>query len=517
MRAAPAPLSTLRVADALTALALATDAGKGLPLEKSLRTAVIATRLGTVAGLRGAELSHVYYVALLRSLGCTAYAPETAALLGGDDVAFHGLWDHLDPGHPAEFLRDVVTGMGAWAGPAVRARSVARFLTVGRRAGIEAGRSACEVSMALARRLGLAADVTSGLGDVYERWDGRGIPDGRAGEQLSLAARVSHVADQAEMADRAGGPEAARAIALRRAGGHFDPELARAFAGNADEVLAGLGDADMLVAALEAEPEPRASFAHGDLDRVARALADFADLKSPWMHGHSPAVAELAAAASGEDDREAVRRAGLLHDLGRVSVPNGIWDRAGTLSAPEWERVRLHPHYTDRILARTPAFASLASLAACAHERLDGSGYHRGLPDAALTPAMRALAAADAYRAMTAERPQRPARSRDEAALALRNEIAAGRLCREAVEAVLEAAGHAPAPPPPRPADLTEREVEVLVLVAGGFTNKQIAARLVVSPRTVQHHVAHVYAKIDRRRRAGAAMFAMEHGLVGPE
>jgi DNA-binding NarL/FixJ family response regulator len=118
---------------------------------------------------------------------------------------------------------------------------------------------------------------------------------------------------------------------------------------------------------------------------------------------------------------------------------------------------------------------------------------------------------------MTAERPHRPARSREDAAKALRGEAAAGRLCRDAVEAVLEAAGHAGASRPSRPGDLTEREVEVLLLLARGLTNKQIAARLVVSPRTIQHHVAHIYLKIDRRTRAGAAMFAMEHGLVGPE
>jgi HD-GYP domain-containing protein (c-di-GMP phosphodiesterase class II) len=507
----------IRLADALTAVSLATDAGKGAPLEKSLRTAVIATRLATIAGIDGPTLSHVYFVALLRSLGCTAYAPETAALLGGDDLAFHALWDRLDPGHPAEFLHEAVTGIGAWAGPAVRVRSVARFLSVGRSNALEAGRSACEVSTALAGRLGLAPEVTAGLNDVYERWDGRGIPDGRAGDQLSLAARVTHVADQAEIADRARGPAAARALALRRAGGHFDPELAGVFARNAEEVLAGLAEQDMLVAALEAEPAPHASFPRAHLERVARAFADFADLKSPWMHGHSPAVAELAAAAGGDEDRAALRLAGLLHDLGRVSVPNGVWDRTGELTSPDWERVRLHPHYTERILARTTAFSELAPLAASAHERLDGSGYHRGLPDAALTRRMRMLAAADAYCAMNAERPYRPARTRHAAAAQLRAEVAAGRMCREAVEAVLEAAGHAPAPPRPRPADLTEREVEVLVLLARGLTNKQIAERLVVSPRTIQHHVAHVYAKIDRRTRAGAAMFAMEHRLAGPE
>jgi HD-GYP domain-containing protein (c-di-GMP phosphodiesterase class II) len=233
------------------------------------------------------------------------------------------------------------------------------------------------------------------------------------------------------------------------------------------------------------------------------------------MHGHSPAVAELAASASAEEERATLRLAGLLHDLGRVSVPNGIWDRPDALTTAQWERVRLHPHYTERILARTAAFSDLAPLAACCHERLDGGGYHRGLPDAALTAQMRTLAAADAYRAMTAERAHRPARSRDDAAAQLRADAAAGRLCRDAVEAVLEAAGHPPAPPPPRPADLTER------------------GRGTRSPRPRPHQQADRPAARglaangpaprrarvleDRPARAGrAAMFAMEHRLVGP-
>jgi HD-GYP domain-containing protein (c-di-GMP phosphodiesterase class II) len=506
----------VRLADALAALSLATDAGNGFPLEKSLRTVVVATRLAAAAGIEERLHADVYYVTLLRAIGCTAFAHETAALLGGDDIAFHHLFEQLDPAHPAEFMRDVVGGMGAWAGPAVRARSLARFLTVGRRVGPVAGQSACEVSVSVAGRLGLPAGVAAGLAHVHERWDGRGLPDGVAGTELSIAARVAHVADRVEVAHRAGGVPAARAVALRRAGGHFDPDLADAFARHADEVLAGVGEGDMLLAALEAEPTPNARIAPAELERVARALADFADLKSPWMLGHSPAVADLAGVAVAEDDRDAVRLAGLLHDLGRVAVPNGIWDKPGALTTAEWERLRLHPHYTERTLARTSAFAPVAALAAACHERLDGRGYHRGLPAATLTTPMRALAAADAYRAMTSERPHRPALSRDDAASRLRDEVAAGRLCRDAVAAVLEAAGHASAPRAPRPADLTEREVEVLLLLARGLTNKQIAARLVVSPRTVQHHVAHIYRKIDRRTRAGAAMFAMEHGLVAP-
>jgi HD-GYP domain-containing protein (c-di-GMP phosphodiesterase class II) len=507
--------ATVRLAEVLAALSLATDAGNGFPLEKSLRNAVIAVRLGERAGLDPRPLSDVFYVALLRSIGCTAYAHETAALLGGDDVAFHAVYETLDPGRPAAMLRDVVTGMGAWAPPAIRARSVARFLAVGARKGREAMASACEVSVSLARRLGLSPGVAEGLDQVYERWDGRGGPLGLRGEAVCLAARITHVADIAGIALLDGGPAAARDAVAARRGGHFDPRVADAFADCADDVLAGLDADDMLEAALAAEPAPRAAFPRADLERFTAAFGDFADLKSPWTLGHSTRVADLASAAAPDGHRDALVLAGHLHDLGRAAVPNGIWDKPKRLGAAEWERVRLHPYYTERILARTGAFAALAPLAGAHHERLDGSGYHRGLQAAALTRPMRVLAAADAYAAMTADRPYRPALAPAEAARALHDEAAAGHLCADAVAAVLGAAGHAPDRRRAHPGDLTDREVEVLRLLARGLTNKQIAARLVVSPRTVQHHVAHIYPKIGRRTRAGAAMFAMEHGIAG--
>jgi HD-GYP domain-containing protein (c-di-GMP phosphodiesterase class II) len=506
--------ATVRLAEVLAALSLATDAGNGFPLEKSLRNAVIAVRLGERIGLAPRELSDAYYVTLLRSIGCTAYSSETAALLGGDDVAFHALYEQLDPGRPAAFVRDVVTGMGAWASPAIRARTVARFLTVGPRKGRIATASACEVGVSLARRLGLSPGVVTGLDQVYERWDGRGLPTGLAGEAIALPARVAHLADIAGIAHLLGGEEAAAAEVSRRRGGHFDPDLADAFVPAADELLEGLEAEDAVELALAAEPPPRAAFPRAELERFTAAFGDFADLKSPWTVGHSGRVAALAGAAAADGHREELVLAAHLHDLGRTAVPNGIWDKPQRLGAAEWERVRLHPYYTERILAQTGAFAALAPLAGAHHERLDGTGYHRGLSRGALSRPMRVLAAADGYVAMTAERPYRPALAPPAAARELRADAAAGRLCGDAVEAVLAVAGHAPARRA-YPCDLTEREVEVLRLLARGLTNKEIAARLVVSPRTVQHHVAHIYPKIGRRTRAGAAMFAMEHGLAG--
>lgn len=504
---------TVRLAEVLAAVSLASDVGHDQPLEKSLRNAVIAARLAEELGLAREERSAAYYVALLRSMGCTANSHETALLFGGDDVAFLGLVQELAGGGALEWARGAAHQVAVSAPELAAARTEEWFLTVGRVEGRHAGASACEVSTVLARRLGLGAGVQAGLDQVYERWDGGG-PGRVGGEALCMPARVSHVVDVVEIAARTGGVPAARELIRRRTGTHFDPAIAAVFDACAGELLAGLDDADMLDAALDAEPTPQPRCPRSELEGLARAIADFADLKSPWTLGHSPAVAELAAAAAHDDDRESLLLAGLLHDLGRVAVPNGIWDRPRTLVAAQWERVRLHTYYTERILARTPVFEGLATLAGSHHEYLDGSGYHRGVGADALSDPMRVLAVADAYVAMTNARPHRPALSGDEAASQLRGAADAGRLCARGVAAVLAAAGHERAPAPALPCGLTEREVEVLGLLARGMTNKQIAGELYLSSRTVQHHVAHVYDKIGRRTRAGAAMFAMEHRLV---
>jgi HD-GYP domain-containing protein (c-di-GMP phosphodiesterase class II) len=514
VRAPPAP--TIRIAEVLTALSLASDVGHDQPLEKSLRTTVIATRLGAQLGLAREELSAVYYVALLRSIGCTANSHETAILVGGDDRAFLGLVQELAGGDARRWAHGAAQLVASSAPELAAVRPQAWFLLEGRAEGRRARDAACEVSTAIARRLGLPEMVQAGLDQVYERWDGRG-PGGIGGEALCVAARIAHLADVAEIALRAGGVPAACAIARGRAGSHLDPALAELFASCCDDLLAGLDDGDMLAAALDAEPAPRPRCERAELEGLARAIADFADLKSPWTLGHSPAVAELAARAVGPEDREAITLAALLHDIGRVAVPNGIWDKPGALGSAQWERVRLHPYYTERILARTPAFAAIASLAGAQRECLDGSGYHRSVGEDALTQPMRVLGVADAYVAMRSDRAHRPALTRGDAERQLRRGAAAGRLCERAIAAVLEAAGHGSVHAPAPACGLTEREVQVLRLLARGLTNKQIAAELIVSARTVQHHVAHIYDKIDRRTRAGAAMFAMEHRLIGPQ
>jgi HD-GYP domain-containing protein (c-di-GMP phosphodiesterase class II) len=240
------------------------------------------------------------------------------------------------------------------------------------------------------------------------------------------------------------------------------------------------------------------------------------DLKSPYTLGHSRGVADLAAAASAElgANTRTVRRAGLVHDLGRMGVANTIWDKRAPLTAGEVERVRLHPYYTDRILASVPALAPLAPVASQHHERLDGSGYPRGSTAELLTPEGRLLAVADCYQAWSEPRPYRDPLDASAVAARLRDEVRAGRLDGAAADAVLRAAGHRVRRSREWPAALTAREVEVLRHLARGMSQQQIAERLVISRKTAGNHVEHIYAKIGVSNRAMAGLCATRHGLL---
>jgi HD-GYP domain-containing protein (c-di-GMP phosphodiesterase class II) len=198
-------------------------------------------------------------------------------------------------------------------------------------------------------------------------------------------------------------------------------------------------------------------------------------------------------------------------------VPNNIWDKRGPLSRDERDRVETHAVVTDQLLRRVPFTATLAGTASAAHERLDGSGYHRRVTGAHLDESQRVLAVADSYQAMTSDRPHRVGLSPAAAATELRAEGAAGRLDGEAVERVLAAAGHRRLARFPLPAGLTTREAEVLRLLARGMTTREVAGRLVISAKTADHHVQHIYAKIGVSTRGAAALFATERGLLATE
>jgi putative nucleotidyltransferase with HDIG domain len=325
-----------------------------------------------------------------------------------------------------------------------------------------------------------------------------------------------HLADVVEVFHHIGGARAAVDVALARSGGQLDPALVELFATEAETIFGELDQVTTWDAVMGKAPTVGRELSDDDLDRVLAAIADFVDLKSPYTLGHSRGVAELAAGAAAElgMDTRTVRRAGLVHDLGRMGIPNTIWDKRGPLTAGEVERLRLHPYYTDRILVSVPALASLASVAAQHHERLDGSGYPRGSSAESLTPEGRLLAVADCYQAWSEPRPYREALDTGKIAARLREEVKAGRLDGAAVDAALRAAGHQVRRNREWPAGLTAREVEVLRLLARGLSQKEIAERLVISRKTASNHVEHIYAKIGVSNRAMASLFATRRGLL---
>jgi HD-GYP domain-containing protein (c-di-GMP phosphodiesterase class II)/DNA-binding CsgD family transcriptional regulator len=388
----------------------------------------------------------------------------------------------------------------------------ARLIAATMSAGNEGLAAHCEVGAMLAGRLGLDPPVITALQHAYERWDGKGSPVGLVGEEIPLETRVAIVARDADLFARRG--EDVASLLRRRRGKAYDPDVVDAL-GRVRLVAREAEWEDVLAS----EPEPVAHVT--DLDQALRAVADYADLKSPWTRGHSPAVAEVAARAgrlAGLDEQTVrhLEHSSLVHDLGRVGVDNGVWDKAGPLAVPDWEKVRLHPYLTERVLSRCAPLAGLARTASRHHERVDGSGYHRGSGGDDLSLAARILAAADMMQALTSERPYRPAWDRDRALEMLEQEAAAEHLAAEAVAAVVEAAGGtATVPAAANPGGLTDREVEVLTLVARGKTNRAIGEELFISPKTVGRHVENIYAKIGVSTRAGAALYAMEHRLLG--
>ena len=509
----------LRLADVLGGLSVVSDMGYGLPPETAMRACLVGTGLARNMDLSEEEVGHVFHVSLLLHVGCIAFSHETAVLFG-DDLAVNRAAIHTNFTDVRQVFTVLIPGMTREMQAGSRLRSAATMTAKGRSFGMAHDLASCEVARAVAQRLRLADAVSAGLYDVHEWWNGRGAK-GLQGEEIARPARMARVATEAAVLAGLGGSEVVVGGLRRRAGKTLDPEIVDLFANGAETFLTELAVGDPRARLLEVEPVPVAEIPEVDMVRIAAAFGDLVDLKTPFTHGHSGGVAELAVAAAERArlDPLTIRQlhvAALLHDVGRAGVSNAVWEKRGPLTTAEWEQARLHAYLSERVMAASAALAPMAVIAGGHHERLDGSGYHRGCRGPELAPAARVLAAADAFQAMTQPRPHRADMGPAQAAETLEREAHAGRLDADAVAAVLESAGRPEVRRRHdlRPGGLTDREIEVLRLVAAGCTNPDIGHRLGISRRTAEHHVQHIYTKIGVSTRAAATLFALEHDLL---
>ncbi|MGE0227247.1 MAG: HD domain-containing phosphohydrolase [Dehalococcoidia bacterium] len=509
----------VRIAELVASMSLATDLGNGQPLETALRCTLLGLRLSEVAEASRADREAVFWGGLLRFVGCVGTSVEESGF-GGDDLALRAGLLAVDFTDPPAVAARVQASLRASLGPTRGDAETRGFLERGPHIAPAVFASHCEVASRLASRLGMPTHVIETVNALHERWDGRG-PGGLRATDIPLAARILKLAEVGTVYGRVLSRAELCALIEQRAGGDLDPALARWFDPGGFEFLEELGDESVWEDVLACEPSPRRRVGERDVIELARVLADYSDLKSPYTLGHARGVAALARAAAeaagmSKEDTLLIELAALLHDLGRASIPNGILDSPRGLNRVDRERARRHAYESERILSLIPSLATVARLAGQAHERLDGSGYHRGLEGSGLSMAARILSAANAYRGLIEGRAYRSALPLPDASERLRSLGSTGALDPEAVEAVLHAAGDRSARRGRRlPAGLTPREVEVLRLLARGLTNPQIGEALTISPRTAQQHVRHIYEKIGATTRAGATLFVAEHDLLG--
>lgn len=480
------PSSPIRVFDAIRALAFVGDLSMGQPIDHSARTAWLAARLAAELGHGDATQGHVACVSLLRWSGCTANAPEFSDLLG-DDVGGR--------------RRMLATGS---------ARAASDFAgSVGPLAEIH-----CEVSGDIARTLGMPAAVELPLRHMFETFDGRGKPHGLDASRIPGEVFLVCIAGDLEIFSRTHGLANALRHIAERADARYPAHLVEAVHTHALDWLHGLEQG----ASADA-PAPAALL---DANAPLELIADVIDLKLPWMTGFSRRVAEAAqrcAAGMGLDaaQQQRVYRAGLIHGIGRASVPNAVWDSPGVRSEADAERLRLVPYWTERAARRIGTLRAEAEIASFVDERLDGSGFFRGVKGPAIDAEARALAAAAHWVALRTARPGQSALDDAQAVAALRADGEAGRLDAQAV-AVLTGHPQAGAAAAPSAADgaalLSGREVEVLGRISLGESNKEAARSLGISPSTVRAHLENIFRKLGCTTRAAATLKALTLGLL---
>jgi putative nucleotidyltransferase with HDIG domain len=430
----------LRLSEVLSGLSHALDITEGQPRGHAERSCLIGMQLVAALGLDDATSSSVFYALLLKDAGCSSNAAKVAALFGADDAVVKSSRRLTDTSSPSQTIQHLLRTAAPGRSLLAKAQHVGAVLRFGSAGARSLVTLRCERGAAVVRAIGLGEVSARAILDVDEHWDGRGYPAGIAREEISLAGRVLCLAQTAEVFWRRGGPSAACAIARERRGTWFDPELVDALLPLEHDEAFWRSLANPHVAALE--PPDRVLVADDErLDRVAGAFASVVDAKSPYTARHSEAVADIAVDLATvlelrPEDRSTMRRAALLHDIGKLGVSNRILDKPGPLTEAEWDVVRRHPRWSLEILTRVTAFGELARIAGTHHERLDGSGYPSALTGEELDLPSRILAVADVAEALSADRPYRQALSPHEVIHTMRGE--AGRTLHADACAALE-------------------------------------------------------------------------------
>jgi putative nucleotidyltransferase with HDIG domain len=440
---------TIPLSEVISALSSALDITEGQPEGHAVRSCLIGMRVAREIGLGAEERSHLFYALLLKDLGCSSNAARTCALFGADDLEVKRSWKTTDWSNAWEAFVHVARNAEPDASPLARARRVLSFAVAGP-VGEELVQTRCERGADIARMLELAEPTAAAIRALDEHWDGRGKPDGLRGDAIPLLARIASLAQTTDVFHTAYGRDAALAMARERAGRWFDPQLVAALESTrADSAFwERLHAPDLRADVAALEPADRVLVADETrLDRIAEGFARVIDAKSPYTFHHSEGVAEYAdgmASVLGWDaaERRELRRAALLHDIGKLGVSNRILDKPGRLTDDEMAAVRLHPEYTERILGRVTRFRELARVAGAHHERMDGKGYHRGVPAGGLPVAARLLAVADVCEALSAARPYRPALALEEVLRIMRSQVGPG-LCPESFAALESSLGRA--------------------------------------------------------------------------
>lgn len=443
------------MSEILSALSYALDITEGQIEGHAVRSCLIGMRIAEALELSSEDRSHLFYALLLKDLGCSSNSARTAELFQADDRVVKRTWKLVDWSDSKQTARHVFDNVMPDRSTLRRALHTATFKFKGD-VGTEMIATRCERGADIAHMLGMPEATAEAIRTLDEHWDGAGKPLGLAGPDIPLFGRILCLAQTVDVFGSTFGPQGALEVARERSGSWFDPELVSAFVASCgdEEFWVTLQSPEVRDHLAAHEPADRTLLAQEeDIDRIAEAFARVIDAKSPYTYEHSRGVAamtqRLATALDfSSDERRVLRRAALLHDIGKLGVSNLILDKAGPLDDHEFEQIRLHPSYTERVLGRTTCFADITGIAAAHHERIDGRGYHKGVSAGNLPLAHRVLAVADIHDALSSDRPYRSRLPPDQV-LEIIRDLAGTGVCAVCVEALETVSAEATEPEPP--------------------------------------------------------------------